>query len=40
MPHADLRCDAVNFFAAPSFAGFFPSIGNSISFWPDALSAS
>jgi hypothetical protein len=34
MPQADLRCDlAVDFFAAASFAGFFPSIDSSISFW-------
>jgi hypothetical protein len=37
--YADLRCgfDAV-FFAGASFAGFLPSIGISISYWPDAAS--
>ncbi|WP_426437208.1 hypothetical protein [Bradyrhizobium genosp. P] len=32
---ADLRCLADDFFAV-SFAGFLPSIGISISFWPAA----
>jgi len=36
--YADLRCPrGADFFAAASFAGFLPSIGSSISFWPAAF---
>jgi hypothetical protein len=37
VPYADFLCAlAAGFFAAASFAGFFPAIGISISFWPAA----